>query len=56
MGYRARRQEELPPTGAGLIRYFREEAHGIKVSPKSVALFTIGVIVFVILLHTWKPI
>jgi len=51
-----RRREELPPTGAGLIRYFKEETHGIKVSPKGVALFTVGVIIFVILLHAWKPI
>ena len=46
-----RRREELPPTGAGLIRYFREEAHGIKISPKAVATFTIGVIIFEILLR-----
>ena len=50
-----RRREELPPTGAGLIRYFREETHGIKVSPRGVAFFTIGVMILVIMLHAWKP-
>ncbi|HID60305.1 MAG TPA: preprotein translocase subunit Sec61beta [Hadesarchaea archaeon] len=46
-----RRREEMPPTGAGLIRYFKEEGSGVKVSPKSVLGFTIGVIVFEIALR-----
>jgi len=41
----------MPPTGAGLIRYFQEEGSGVKISPKSVIVFTAAVIVFVILLH-----
>lgn len=41
----------MPPTGAGLIRYFREEAHGIKVPPKGVLAFTIAVIIFEIFLR-----
>ncbi|MCC7569423.1 MAG: preprotein translocase subunit Sec61beta [Candidatus Methanofastidiosa archaeon] len=42
----------LPPTGAGLIRYFDEDTQGVKLSPKAVV---IGVVVFgvlFILLHT----
>jgi preprotein translocase subunit Sec61beta len=46
-----RREEAMPPTGAGLIRYFREEAHGIKVPPKGVLAFTIAVIIFEIFLR-----
>ncbi|MBC7219768.1 MAG: preprotein translocase subunit Sec61beta [Hadesarchaea archaeon] len=46
-----RNEERLPPTGAGLIRYFQEEGSGIKISPKSVLAFTAVVIIFVILLH-----
>lgn len=46
-----RNEERLPPTGAGLIRYFQEEGSGIKISPKSVLAFTAAVIIFVILLH-----
>ncbi|MEM2907736.1 MAG: preprotein translocase subunit Sec61beta [Candidatus Hadarchaeales archaeon] len=46
-----RREETMPPTGAGLIRYFREETHGIKISPKSVLAFTIAVIIFEIFLR-----
>lgn len=47
------RREEMPPTGAGLIRYFKEEGHGIKISPKSVLFFTIAVIVFEIILRIY---
>ncbi|MEM4201763.1 MAG: preprotein translocase subunit Sec61beta [Candidatus Hadarchaeum sp.] len=46
-----RNEERLPPTGAGLIRYFQEEGSGIKISPKGVLAFTAAVIIFVILLH-----
>jgi|YelNatPaOPRAMG01_1025707.scaffolds.fasta_scaffold774090_1 preprotein translocase subunit Sec61beta len=46
-----RPEERMPPTGAGLIRYFQEEGSGVKISPKSVIVFTAAVIVFVILLH-----
>lgn len=49
-----RRREEMPPTGAGLIRYFKEEGSGVKVSPKSVLAFTIGIIVFEILLRIFN--
>ena len=48
---RRRRGEEMPPTGAGLIRYFKEEGHGIKISPKSVVIFTIAIIIFEIFLR-----
>ena len=48
-----RRGEEMPPTGAGLIRYFREEGHGIKISPKSVLAFTIAVILFQVFIHVY---
>ncbi|GAI00706.1 hypothetical protein ES706_00343 [subsurface metagenome] len=41
----------MPPTGAGLIRYFKEEGHGIKISPKSVVIFTIAIIIFEIFLR-----
>jgi preprotein translocase subunit Sec61beta len=37
---------EMPATGAGLIRYFKEEAHGYKISPKLVLGVAMGLIVF----------
>ena len=46
-----RREERMPPTGAGLIRYFQEEGSGVKISPKSVLYFTAAIIIFVIFLH-----
>ena len=50
-----RRDDSMPATGAGLIRYFKEETHGPKLSPKIVMAFTIGVIVFEIALHIYSP-
>jgi preprotein translocase subunit Sec61beta len=41
----------MPATGAGLIRYFKEEGHGIKISPKSVVIFVAAVIIFSVLLR-----
>ncbi len=46
-----RREERLPPTGAGLLRYFTEEGPGIKISPKAVMGFAVGSIAFEFLLH-----
>lgn len=48
-----RRSQEMPASGAGLIRYFREEGHGMKISPRSVLIFTIAVILFEILIHAY---
>lgn len=41
----------MPATGAGLIRYFKEEGHGYKISPKAVLGVAIGLIVFEVLLR-----
>lgn len=46
-----KKEERMPATGAGLIRYFQEEGSGIKISPKSVLLFTGAIIIFVMFLH-----
>lgn len=46
-----RRDETLPPTGAGLIRYFREEGHGIKITPKAVVGFAVALIILEVLLR-----
>jgi preprotein translocase subunit Sec61beta len=46
-----RRREEMPPTGAGLIRYFREEGSGFKIPPKGIIFFTVGIIVFEVFLR-----
>lgn len=48
-----RREERMPATGAGLIRYFKEEGHGVKISPKSVMAFTAAVMILVILLNIY---
>jgi preprotein translocase subunit Sec61beta len=41
----------LPPTGAGLVRYFDEESTGPKVSPETVVIFTIILGVFCLILR-----
>lgn len=48
-----RRDEAMPPTGAGLMRYFKEETRGPKISPKIVIYFTVAVIIFEIFLHPY---
>ena len=50
---RRREEERMPATGAGLIRYFKEEGHGVKISPKSVLIFTAGIIIFEIILRIY---
>lgn len=45
----------MPPTGAGLIRYFTEEAHGIKVSPKAIMAFAVAIIIFEVILRFYGP-
>lgn len=44
--------EGMPATGAGLIRYFKEETHGPKIEPKGVVGACFAVIIFEILLHS----
>lgn len=43
--------ESMPATGAGLIRYFKEETHGVKVSPKAIVAIAIGIIILEVLLR-----
>ena len=46
----------MPATGAGLIRYFKEEGHGIKISPKVVIGVSIALMVFEVILRIWNPV
>jgi len=50
-----RDRERMPASGAGLIRYFEEEGFGVKVDPKKMIYFTVGVIIFMIALHIFGP-
>ncbi len=43
----------MPATGAGLIRYFKEEGHGLKISPKSVMIFTAAIMILVMILNIY---
>ena len=43
----------MPATGAGLIRYFKEEGHGIKTSPKLVVGAAVALMIFELLLRFW---
>ena len=48
-----KRKEQMPATGAGLIRYFQEEGSGVKISPRSVLVLTAAVIIFTFILHLY---
>lgn len=41
----------MPPTGAGLIRYFDEDTQGIKMGPRTVVIGSIVFIVAFVVLH-----
>ena len=41
----------LPPTGAGLVRYFDEETTGPKISPEQVVAITIILGIFCLVLR-----
>lgn len=41
----------LPPSGAGLVRYFEEETKGPKITPTHVVIMTIVLTVFVLTLR-----
>ena len=41
----------LPPTGAGLVRYFDEETTGPKISPEQVVALTIILAIFCLVLR-----
>lgn len=45
----------MPASGAGLIRYFDEEGTGIKIQPKHMLYFVVGVIVFEVALRIIGP-
>ncbi|KZX15297.1 preprotein translocase subunit SecG [Methanobrevibacter curvatus] len=41
----------LPPTGAGLVRYFDEESTGPKLSPEQIVIITIILAAFCFILR-----
>lgn len=45
------KENVLPPTGAGLVRYFDEENAGPKISPEAVVILTIILGVFCFILN-----
>ncbi len=44
-------KQVLPPSGAGLVRYFEEETKGPKLTPEQVVIMTIVLAVFCIALR-----
>lgn len=47
----AKDKTTLPPTGAGLMRFFDEDTRAIKVSPKGVIAIALVLIAFEVFLH-----
>ncbi|WEU39775.1 MAG: preprotein translocase subunit Sec61beta [Candidatus Odinarchaeum yellowstonii] len=53
---RKRREEaQMPIAGAGLIRFFQDESTGLKVSPKTVILSSILIMLTVLFLYLMFP-
>jgi len=48
-----REKTTLPPTGAGLMRFFDEDTRAIKISPKGVIALTLILVAVEILLHAF---
>ena len=44
-------KQVLPPSGAGLVRYFEEETNGPKLTPEQVVIMTVVLAVFCIALR-----
>lgn len=44
-------KKTLPPSGAGLVRYFEEESKGPKLSPEHVVVMTIILAIFCLALR-----
>ncbi|KYH39185.1 MAG: preprotein translocase subunit Sec61beta [Candidatus Bathyarchaeota archaeon B23] len=55
MGRRRRESGVMPAASAGLIRFFQEEAHGLKISPEMVVTAAIMLIIAVVLAHSLLP-
>jgi preprotein translocase subunit Sec61beta len=51
----AKEKTTLPPTGAGLMRFFDEDTRAIKVSPKGAIAITLVLIAFEIFLYIFGP-
>nr|WP_263640812.1 preprotein translocase subunit Sec61beta [Methanobrevibacter arboriphilus] len=51
MKWQKKDQNMLPPTGAGLVRYFDEESTGPKISPEGVVIATIILGIFCFILN-----
>ncbi len=55
MPKRKREGGVLPPTGAGLIRYFDEDTRGFKIRPVYVITITVIIIIFEVVLRSVGP-
>jgi preprotein translocase subunit Sec61beta len=51
----AKEKTTLPPTGAGLMRFFDEDTKAIKISPKGVIGITLVLIAIEFLLYAFGP-
>ncbi|WP_456367431.1 preprotein translocase subunit Sec61beta [Thermococcus sp.] len=51
----AKDKTTLPPTGAGLMRFFDEDTRAFKISPKGVIALTILLIAFEFILYIFGP-
>ena len=55
MSKKRRESTSMPASSAGLMRFFQDEAHGVKIGPEIVIASAIALIIAVILAHTIFP-
>jgi len=51
---RRRREAPMPASSAGLLRFFEEESHGIRLRPEVVAIVTAAFMIVCILAHLYQ--
>ncbi|AMM55002.1 preprotein translocase subunit Sec61beta [Pyrococcus kukulkanii] len=51
----AKEKATLPPTGAGLMRFFDEDTRAVKISPKGAIALVLIFIMLEVLLHIVGP-
>ena len=55
MSKKKRESASMPASSAGLMRFFQDEAHGIKIRPEVVIVGAITLIIAIIMAHALFP-
>jgi preprotein translocase subunit Sec61beta len=56
MSQKKKKNAPMPASSAGLLRFFEDETHGIKVKPEIVIILSIAIIVLSLLIRVIIPV